>query len=184
MHGSRHGFRHGFKHGFTLVEMMVVIVIVAILSAVSMPSFRALAQTYPAQALASSFRAALEYARAEAIKQGIPVTLCVSSNGATCNGSTAWQNGWIIFADANADKTVGALLQWQKALAGTDTMVADNSVSALSFSRDGFVIALPGSGDVTFTIHSTPANSSATRCVAVTKTGHLVTQRAGTGACA
>lgn len=169
--------------GFTLVEMMVVIAIVAILSAVSIPSFLGTLQSFRAQSTASNFRSDLQFSRSEAIKQGLPVTMCVSTNGSNCTGGTSWQNGWIIFADPNADKTVGTLIRLQKTMPGSDTLVADQSVSALTFSRDGFVIGLPGTGDVTFAVRSTPVNASATRCVAIGKTGRSVTQQAGTGAC-
>lgn len=169
--------------GFTLVEMMVVVAIVVILSAVSVPSFRGTIQSFRAQSTASTLRGALQFARSEAIKQGIPVTMCVSSNGSSCTSGNSWQSGWITFADPNADKTVGTLLKLQKALTSTDTLVADQSVGAVTFSRDGFMIGLPGTGDVTFTIRSTPVNTYATRCVAISKTGRSTTQTAGTGAC-
>ena len=52
----------------------------------------------------------LQFARAEAIKEGQTVTVCVSSNGATCAGAavSTWQNGWIVFSDVNNDHTVDA----------------------------------------------------------------------------
>ena len=171
------------QSGFTLIEVMIVVAIMGIFLAIAAPSLVATTQRFRALGETSGFVKDLQFARSEAIKQGIPVTLCASSDGATCLSSTTWNTGWIIFADPAANKTVGTILRLQKGWTGTDTLVADNSVSSLTYSRDGFMIALPGTGTVTFTLHTTPANSFATQCVAIIKTGRQVVQAAGTGAC-
>ena len=49
----------------------------------------------------------LNYARSEAIKRGVRVTLCSSNNGTSCLGSTTWDTGWIAFIDTNGDGLVG-----------------------------------------------------------------------------
>ena len=89
--------------GFTLVELAIVVAIVAILCRVATPG---LSRTATARALAaqsSEFMAALRFARSEALKRGLPVTVCASvPDGAlACQGPHAadWRSGWIVFAD-------------------------------------------------------------------------------------
>ncbi len=89
--------------GFTLVELAIVVAIVAILFRVATPG---LSRTMAARALAaqsSEFMAALRFARSEALKRGMPVTVCASVAGGSlaCQGPRAadWRSGWIVFAD-------------------------------------------------------------------------------------
>jgi len=89
--------------GFTLVELAIVVAIVAILCRVATPG---LSRTAAARALAaqsSEFMSALRFARSEAVKRGMPVTVCASAPGGppACQGprATDWRSGWIVFAD-------------------------------------------------------------------------------------
>jgi len=50
----------------------------------------------------------LSLARSESIKRRAVVTLCKSSDGATCTAAGGWQNGWIVFADDNDNQDVDA----------------------------------------------------------------------------
>ncbi len=93
--------------GFTLVELMVTIVIAGILLMIAVPSFVSLTQTNRVAAEINGLSASLQFARAEAVKEGLPVTVCVSTTGTGCAAaSTPWQSGWIVFSDANGNQTV------------------------------------------------------------------------------
>lgn len=50
---------------------------------------------------------ALNFARSEAIKRGMRVTMCPSSDGQQCASGTGsgWEQGWITFLDRNFDST-------------------------------------------------------------------------------
>jgi type IV fimbrial biogenesis protein FimT len=48
----------------------------------------------------------LSLARSEASRRAGPVTLCKSADGATCTPASVWQDGWIVFADANDNRRV------------------------------------------------------------------------------
>ncbi|MGS0741683.1 GspH/FimT family pseudopilin [Glaciimonas sp. GG7] len=181
---SKRDFSPGFNPGFTLIEVMIVVAIIGIFMAVAMPSFMGTTQRFRSLGEISGFTKDLQFARSVAIEQGLPATICASVDGATCSSSTSWNTGWIVFVDPLANQTVGTILRLQKSFVGTDTLVANNAVSWLTYSRDGFMVALPGTGTVTFTLHTTPVNSAATQCVAIIKTGRDVVQAAGTGACA
>ena len=169
--------------GFSLIELMIVIAIAAILATLAAPSFIATTQRFRSLSESSSFASDLQYARSEAIKQGLPVTLCSSSDGSTCAASNNWHFGWIIFSDPAATQTAtpGSILRKQKSWVGTDTFVANSAISAITYNRDGFR-SLPSSsaGPVTVTLHTSPANNNATRCITVSATGRLRTLSYGT----
>src|SRR6266567_7672105 len=95
--------RHG---GFSITELMVVVAIVAILLGIGAPSYRYIKNSYRMSAEVNGLLGDLQYARAEAIREGQAVTACVSSDGASCTGGAHWENGWIVFSDPNNNQTV------------------------------------------------------------------------------
>lgn len=158
--------------GFTMVEMMTVLAIVGIIVSFAVPSFVSMTQSNRVSSQVNSFVGDLQFARSEAIKEGSSVTLCPSSDGARCLGASTWQSGWIVFADANGNQSVDAgelVIRKQLPWTSTDTFVSTNSVTALTYSRDGFAVGVNGA--FTVVLHTTPVNSNATRCVTVNVVG-------------
>ena len=89
-------------YGFTLVELMVTLVIAAILLTAGVPSFNTLIKNNRLTTSNNELVSALNLARSEAIKRGLRVTVCKSSDQASCDTSgTGWQQGWIVFTDTN-----------------------------------------------------------------------------------
>ena len=170
--------------GFSLIEVLVVIVIVAILAALAGPSFTATTQRFRSLSEINGFVGDLQFARSEAIKQGLPISLCASSDGSNCLTSGNWHTGWIIFTDAAGNQTPcgTCVLRKQKSWVGSDTFVASGTISAITFSRDGFR-AFPASsaGQITLTLHTSPLNNNATQCIALSQTGRQTTLPYGTG---
>lgn len=170
--------------GVTLLELMVVLAVVAVLLGVAVPSFVGMTQTNRVASEINALSGDLQFARAEAIKEGLPVTICTSSNGTSCLGSSSWSTGWIVFSDVNGTQTVDAgdvVLRKQIPWTNSDTFIADNSTVALTYSRDGFAVALPGT--VTWKLRTQPLNAAATRCVAVNIAGRQQVQKTGSGSC-
>lgn len=94
--------------GFTLVELMIAIGIVAILAALAMPSFQNMIINNRITAQANTMVGSINVARSEAVKRGHGVSLCASSDGATCSGGSAFGGGWIVFDDIDANQAMGA----------------------------------------------------------------------------
>lgn len=163
--------------GMTLIELMIVLAVMAVLLALAVPSFVDMTQRNRVASEINGFVGDLQFARAEAIKKGFPITICASdAAGAACSGTT-WQNGWIVFDDPNGNKTVDAgetVLRKQSKWSGSDTFTASGSTAAISYSRDGFAMGLTGS--VTLTLKTSPVNVGATRCVTVNLAGRQLVQ--------
>jgi type IV fimbrial biogenesis protein FimT len=146
--------------GFTLIEALVVITISAILLAVGVPMFNGTIASMRASEAANSLVASLEVARVEAIRRGIPVTLCrVPSAASTACDSAAsggyagddWGVGWVVWADVPNDPPAVAdvanviddndRLQFQTTLASGGSQRAQiinpGGVTTITFRPDG-----------------------------------------------
>ncbi len=87
--------------GFTLLETLVTLAIIAILTASLFTPVRALLADNRSVAQVNRLIGDLAYARSAAIIQRQHTVICKSTNGQRCVRSGHWQQGWIIFIDAN-----------------------------------------------------------------------------------
>lgn len=169
------------SRGVTMVEIIITLAIVAILTVIAVPSFTGTIQRARTLSEANSLVNDIQYARGEAIKRGLPVSLCASKDGAVCTGANAWDVGWIVFTDVNNSGTVDSandiVLRVRAGLTSGDTFTATTSSTtskALTYSRDGFAMNLPNSGTFKVTLSTSPTNATATRCVTVNMVGRAV----------
>ena len=129
--------------GFTLIELMVTISVAAILLTIAVPNFRTFVLNNRITGQANDMMTALNYARSEAIKRGLPVSMCAGT-AAACTGLTDWSTGWIVFADPNNNGKLDLLLGeaplrvWP-ALGGANTLNA--GLAAVTFDSSGFARA-------------------------------------------
>lgn len=85
------------KSGFTLIELLITVVIAAVLAALAAPSLAAFLKNNRLTSATNDLLGDLAVARSEAAKRGSPVTICVSTDGASCTGGTAWSSGRLIY---------------------------------------------------------------------------------------
>jgi type IV fimbrial biogenesis protein FimT len=182
--------------GFTLLEAIVVMAIVGILMAVAVPSYRYITNGNRIAAEVNGLLGDMQFARAEAMKEGQTVTVCVANTGATdCAGSgvSTWQNGWIIFSDVNANHAVNTgagdvIYRVQAPFTSTDTFVANPATGYVSFNREGFTTSNVTTVGLQISLHAVSANSASTRCLSLTYVGLMTVQTYGqnnnsSGAC-
>jgi type IV fimbrial biogenesis protein FimT len=94
------------QSGTTLPELMVVLAVAAILLMIGVPSFASLANNSRLAVAANEVLASLYLARAEAIKRNARAVACASATGTSCADSGGWEQGWIVFHDANNNAAV------------------------------------------------------------------------------
>lgn len=131
------------RRGFTLVELLVVLAVSSILLTIAIPGYAFLANTNRLAAVTNDLVSALQMARSEAIKRGMPVTVCKTGNATasapTCDITASWQHGWLVFVDAGTKGVIdsGDILLWTRERVSNDVIITTSN-----FSR--FVSYLPG----------------------------------------
>jgi type IV fimbrial biogenesis protein FimT len=164
--------------GFTLIELMVTISIVAILLMVGIPSMQGLLERNAVSGHVNSFVGSVNLARSEAMKRGIPVVMCRSTNPDTTAAPTClpdgakWEGGWIVFADRNPidpqmnANTSDVLLRVQGLIANSGG-ITQNPPEKLVFRPNG----LMSSGESEMTFEARSMDLSQRRRVCLTLSG-------------
>ena len=93
--------KQSFALGFTLIELLVTVAMIAIVLTLGVPAFRDTVRNNVLTANINDFIATLNFARSEAVKRGISVTVRKTST----SSSVGWEGGWEVFSDNNADGT-------------------------------------------------------------------------------
>ena len=144
--------------GFTLIEALVVIVIVGTLLGLAAPSFVTFTAGQKVKTASFELYAALAFARSEALKRRVTVTVAAADG-------TDWKNGWTVTATG-----VVTPLRSQDPLSGVITTTTSGSGATVSYRSDGrpdtatpslFVLIQPQSAD----------SSIQNRCVQVRSSG-------------
>ncbi|MCP4766165.1 MAG: hypothetical protein GY875_07820 [Gammaproteobacteria bacterium] len=95
------------SRGFTLLELIIIIGILGMTMAFAAPGLATMIKNNRLSGSVNDFVAALQYAKAEAASRVNPVSLCKKNPaGTACVGGGDWQQGWIVFSDANGDAAV------------------------------------------------------------------------------
>lgn len=159
--------------------------IAAILIGIGAPSFRYITTSDRMSGEVNSLLGDMQYARAEAIKEGQTVSVCAAASSETsCSGQDAWDTGWLVFSGSGTQPASSAdILLVRGAFNGGDSFQpADGTTSVVHFNREGFA---PGvaAGAVTFQLHDSSDNATYTRCLYLTLMGVPTTQTDGQGQC-
>jgi type IV fimbrial biogenesis protein FimT len=162
-----------------MVEMIMAVAVGAILLVIGIPSFRYVTNSNRIAAEINGLLGDMQFARSEAIKEGNPVTVCVSASGTACAaaGTTTWQSGWIVFSDLNGNAAVDAgdtILRVQKPFSSTDTFVANNALSAVTFNREGYGNGI--ANNTLIELHDSTNNHNWTRCLSVNLVGMILSK--------
>jgi type IV fimbrial biogenesis protein FimT len=99
--------------------MLVTLCVAALLASVAAPSLGRLRASAQITATARDFVASLRLARSEAVKRGARVVMCKSATGTACAESGGWEQGWLVFHDADGNgrpDTDEAIIQQAQAL--------------------------------------------------------------------
>lgn len=83
------------EQGFTLMELIVTLAVAAIILSFGVPGFTSFIDNNRATTHTNDLVTALNLARSEATRRGATVSVCSSTDGATCNGTSDWSTGWV-----------------------------------------------------------------------------------------
>lgn len=179
--------------GFTLLEMMIAIALLAALLSFGIPNFRDFIRNARMAAAANDVLADMNFARSEAIKRRVPVTLCKSDDAETCDDSkTSEFRGWIVFVD-DADAAVDVTNDGDGVVDAGELILRTGGISKdipsakavglfVTFTSSGFV--RPGTDNLQRVLFcdsrgnaTASGGNSAARGVTISATGRAVVSR-------
>jgi len=178
--------RHGA--GFTLIELMVAVAILAVLAALAAPSFNEAILSNRLASYANTFVASAQLARGEAIKRNATVVMCRWAGGTSCAASGGWQQGWIVWRDADGDGTADPdeVIQRQQALSSDYHFSGDVGYS-LDFLGTGGAQKTGGSqlsiDEDLILCRAAPSPGGQERRLVISATGRVSVARRAEGVC-
>lgn len=181
--------------GFTLVELLVVLGLMGILASLAVPSYQRMQASNAVTALSQDLLNDLQFARTEAMKRGLSVTACASSQAVSYNSCTAdgqWGNGWIVFLDRDANTLRNTTAANGEDIIRVRQLMDDNrrvnyvgtgatNVLAIRFNRAG--VAAPASLVATPTNADTSIVAGTQRTLCVSTMGRVRITNAGSNVC-
>ena len=178
----------GRMRGFTLVELLAVMAIAAILLGVGFPSMKSFVKSIQLSTASNDLLAGILMARSEAIKRNARVAICKSTDGVRCASGGGWEQGWIVFHDANNNATREngeTVVQRQQALPA-DMRVTGNVTVAryVSYTSNGTTkFASGGFQAGTITVCNQSSEAGAARQIILNATGRPRVQKTTVGYC-
>ena len=147
--------------GFTLIELLVGLAIASILASMAVPSFGTLLHDQRLAGASEQLVVALSLARVEASKRRRTISLCPSTDGASCTGGDEWEQGYIIFVNTNGSSpptvdTGDEVLRVVHAERADLTVRADTFASFINYAPTTFSNA---AGTFTICDHRGPARA-------------------------
>ncbi|OED36357.1 hypothetical protein AB833_27425 [Chromatiales bacterium (ex Bugula neritina AB1)] len=89
--------------GYSLIELLTSILILGIMASIAIPSFSSFVRRSAQSAIYNELVGTISLARLEAVKRSAVVALCTSNDQTTCDATAAWNDGWLVFLDADGD---------------------------------------------------------------------------------
>jgi len=165
-----------FNRGFTLIEQLVALSVMAILVTVAVPAYSNMLTSHRLTSQSNTFLSALHFARSEAIKRNSRVVVCKSSSGESCAASGDWDQGWIVFDDANNNASLDdgeTPLRRGQALTGGFLMKGNSHVAAyVSYTPLGVTKKTSGAFQAgTITLCNPAASGGEMRQIVISITG-------------
>ena len=170
--------------GFTLIEALITISIASVLASIAIPSFSKMIENNRITSASNEFLSALMYARSEAAKRSITVSICGSANGVTCDSPIDCAAGWIIFTDCADDSTYNSTTATTCDLDGDGTNDPDlllrvqQSIKSVSIvgtaaALDTYSYRFSGRPPNPASFSVGPEGSGATKIINVARTGRV-----------
>ncbi len=164
------------QRAFTLIELMITIAVVSIVLIVAAPRFDRTVVNNKSVAIANDFVAALNFARAEALKRNSFVTLCPRNDDNNGCG-TDWAKGWLVVSDTAASQSLTPVVSNDAAILRRFDLSTTNSMYTFNPTRDYIRFAslgvLGGTSAVSLKLSVSHCTGSAARIITVSLAGMI-----------
>ena len=174
--------------GFSLPESLLVLAVGGVLSAVTVPPMLGFLDSQKAAALTSAFMGSLNLARSEAIKRNGRAVLCKSADGLFCSTLGGWEQGYILFHDANNNAQVdaGESIVLRQGRAASGPRLSGNAAVAnyVSYSASGSAKLVSGAFQAgTFTLCPAAPGGTGVRLIVLGASGRARAQTGSASDC-
>jgi type IV fimbrial biogenesis protein FimT len=136
------------QNGFTLIELMIAVGLTGLLLSMAVPALDIFVSNARQTGAINDFVSTIHQARSTAVTTNTRVTICPSSGGTNCE-AVGWNNGWIVFTDADSDRNVDTGERIVASSGTVDGLIIDSSQFAtfVTYRPNGRVLnaALNGS---------------------------------------
>ncbi len=96
--------------GFTLLELLVSVAVIGVIATTTIPSFVNIIKDSRISSSLINLKSDLYLTRNSAIHYNQHTVMCTSNTDNTnCSDSVDWENGWMIFIDANKDRECNSI---------------------------------------------------------------------------
>ena len=143
--------------GFTLIELLMTLIVVSIVVSLGAPTLADIIRNNRLTTQTNMLVTALNMARSEAIRRNVNITLCASSDQASCTND-GWENGWVIL-DNNDE-----VLRVFDSMEGISSL--SSTAQSIQYTPTGFI-----EGGQTITFDLCAKTGTAGRQVNITPTG-------------
>ena len=157
--------------GYSMTEVLATLTVVGIVVSSGAPAMQSLVHEQRLTTQVNQLFTDLYLTRSEAIKRGVSMVLCKSSDNSRCTPSSTWAQGWVVFVDENENLQVDSgeiVLRVQQGLVNSlalDWRAAFGHNNDIAYRSDG--TAFPN-GTFTF---CDPRGSAYARAIIITTAG-------------
>lgn len=174
--------------GFTLIELMTALALAAVLQSLAAPVFADLIGSVRVSTGVNALLSSLVMARSEAIKRHGRAVICKSASGQTCSASGGWEQGWLVFHDANNNSALDpgeAVLLRQPAMPAPVRVLGNAPLARyVSFTPQGTTEYVSGAFQAgTLTVCAESARSVPARQIVISSSGRMRAVRTQLSGC-
>lgn len=160
---------------------MVAITVLAVLLGIGVPAFTQIIRNNQIAAQTNEFVTALTIARSEALKRGLPVSICASNTAQSACEEDAenWNSGWIAFIDPTNPGTLDNgedIIQVWPATSHGLNLVLDTDSTFIRYLPGGASDAV---GTLTFDLSKPGCTGDNARQIEISQTGRIGSKKTG-----
>jgi type IV fimbrial biogenesis protein FimT len=175
--------------GYSLLELLLAVALLALVQTVVAPALTDVLHSVRLHSAAQVLADSLMRARSEAIARNGRVVVCKSAAGLACEAGANWEQGWIVFHDANNNAIRDAdesILHREQALASIFRLSGNTPVSRyVSYTAYGRTKLTTGAFQAgTFTVCSERGERVQARQVIINNVGRARVTKTSSALCA